>query len=61
MTCPMCGGNIKTQHTHDNDDHTTRRRKCVEFGYLFRTIEIDLDLYERMMRTNEQSRSFRSR
>ncbi len=54
MTCPVCGGGIKIHHTHDYDDHIERRRKCVECGYLFKTIEIDSDLYERIIRNDKK-------
>ena len=39
------------------DDAKRRRRECLSCGYRFITIEVDEDLYERMVKQNDQRRS----
>lgn len=40
MVCPKCGGKVTVSDTmHGFDNDTYRRRKCLECGYLFHTIE----------------------
>lgn len=54
MTCPKCYGKTRIIDSRTDDDSTERRRKCVECGYRFSTIEIDRDLYERMVKQNDK-------
>lgn len=61
MTCPVCNGETTIYKTHDDDDCIKRWRVCDSCGYRFHTIEIDKDLYERMVKQNETQRNTRSR
>lgn len=45
MTCPVCGGQLIVIDSRPTEDSIHRRRKCVECGYRFSTIEVDADLY----------------
>lgn len=50
MTCPECGSeNIGVHDTRSQEDNIWRRRKCFECGHRFSTIEIDFDVYEKLM------------
>lgn len=61
MTCPNCYGKTKVIDSTTDEDSTTRRRECLTCGCRFSTVEIDKDLYEKMVRRevskNEQRRS----
>ena len=59
MTCPICNSETTVIRTRDKEDNVKRERVCVSCGYHFHTIELDLDLYERMVK-NETSRNTRS-
>lgn len=52
MTCPMCGGDTKILETRSNEDSIKRRRKCLDCGYRFLTLEVDKDFYERLVKIN---------
>ena len=54
MTCPKCNEKTKVIDSIPNDDSTERRRECVACGYRFSTVEIDKDLYERLVRHNDK-------
>jgi transcriptional regulator NrdR family protein len=54
MTCPECNGKTKVVDSRTDEDSTLRRRECIDCGYRFSTVEVDKDMYERMMRKNEQ-------
>lgn len=56
MTCPICNGKTKVIDSRYDDDSTKRRRECAECGYRFSTIEVDSDLYDRMVK-NDRPRS----
>lgn len=56
MTCPICNGKTKVIDSRHEDDSTRRRRECAECGYRFSTIEVDSDLYQRMVK-NDRPRS----
>lgn len=49
MTCPVCGGQLIVIDSRPSEDSIYRRRKCVECGHRFSTIEIDADLYAQEM------------
>ena len=49
MTCPKCCSKTKIWDSRMQDDAKRRRRECLSCGYRFITIEIDEDLYERMV------------
>ena len=48
MDCPECYGRTDVADSRRQIDGVTRRRKCRSCGYRFSTIEIDIDLYNRM-------------
>ena len=48
MDCPKCYGGTKVADSQPQVDSVTRRRRCLSCGYRFSTIEIDIDLYNRM-------------
>lgn len=48
MLCPVCGGKTAVIDSRGQGDEVIRRRKCRECEHRFTTIEIDLDLYERI-------------
>lgn len=52
MTCPECGEKTKVLESKDNEDFVERRRECYSCGYRFNTIEVDKDLYERVVNRN---------
>lgn len=52
MTCPKCCSRTKIWDSRQQDDAKRRRRECLSCGYRFITIEIDEDLYERMIKKN---------
>lgn len=45
MTCPICAGKTTIPTTRDNVDHVVRFRKCTECGHIFKTLEVDEDIY----------------
>ena len=49
MTCPKCCSRTKIWDSRLHEDCKRRRRECVSCGYRFITIEVDEDLYERMV------------
>lgn len=48
MTCPMCGGKTKIYDSRPDEESVKRKRECLECGHRFLTVEIDVDLLERM-------------
>lgn len=50
LLCPLCGGKTKIIDSRPEEDAVNRRRKCLECGYRFLTVEIDKDLYERVFK-----------
>lgn len=54
MTCPKCYKKTKVIDSRSDEDSTERRRECLVCGYRFTTIEIDNDLYERMVKQNDK-------
>ena len=57
MTCPKCCSKTRIWDSRMQDDAKRRRRECLSCGYRFITIEVDEDLYERMVKQNDQRRS----
>lgn len=54
MTCPKCNENTRVIDSKSDEDSTERRRECLVCGYRFSTVEIDRDLYERLVRQNDK-------
>lgn len=57
MTCPECNGNTIVERTYHHSDYVERKRKCSRCGLRFLTVEIDSDLYERILRNNDKKRN----
>lgn len=55
MTCPVCGGKTTVYDTRHDCDAVYRYRKCVDCKYSFPTIEIEMDLLERVVKKDEQA------
>lgn len=55
MLCPVCGGKTAVINSRPAEDEITRRRECRNCGHRFTTVEIDLDLYERMAPQDSQT------
>lgn len=50
MTCPICGEKTKVLESKADVDSIERRRECLSCGYRFSTLEIDRDLYRKMVK-----------
>jgi transcriptional regulator NrdR family protein len=48
MLCPMCSGESKVINSRPSEDSVYRRRECLECSHRFSTVEIDMELYDRM-------------
>lgn len=44
MTCPICEGATKVINSRTNSESVRRRRECVDCGYRFSTLELDIDM-----------------
>lgn len=49
MLCPVCGEQTKVIDSRPEDDCVTRRRECIVCKYRFTTVEIDRDMYCKMI------------
>lgn len=56
MLCPICDGETRITNSRPDYDYVRRRRECTECGYRFTTLEIDKDLYERIIKENDDRR-----
>lgn len=54
MTCPKCSETTKVVDSRVEVDSVWRRRECQNCGYRFNTTEIDVDMYERLVRQNDK-------
>ena len=54
MTCPKCNEKTRTIETNTEDDSIVRRRECMSCFYRFSTIEIDMDFYKRMVKSDDK-------
>jgi transcriptional regulator NrdR family protein len=55
MTCPVCGAKTIVTNTRSKTDSLERRRLCLKCGFKFRTVEVDKDYFERMVKNNGKS------
>ena len=55
MTCPICGSKTQITDSRPDEDSVRRRRECLECAHRFTTIEIDRDLYERIIKKEPAS------
>ena len=53
MDCPVCGTSTYVIDSRPQCDHVKRRRACLDCGFRFSTIEIDVDMYKRMQLMNK--------
>lgn len=51
MTCPMCDCSTVVVDSRSFGDFVRRRRKCSGCGHRFTTVEIDKDIYDRIMQS----------
>lgn len=55
MNCPKCGSErIRVVDTKSDRESTIRTRVCKSCGYRYKTIEYELDLYQRTEGKNDQ-------
>lgn len=44
MVCPECGGKVHAPDiVHTPDNETYRKRKCVDCGFIFYTVEYEVE------------------
>ena len=48
MTCPQCGGETRITNSRKTCDTVRRRRECCECEFRFTTMEIELDLLNKL-------------
>jgi transcriptional repressor NrdR len=53
MTCPYCGSETKVVDSRPQEDSVYRRRMCVACKARFSTTEIDLAIYQRIIKNVE--------
>ena len=62
MTCPICGDETKVRVTRAENDCVRRLRICLGCRHVFATVEIDEDLYKRLLNVKDsQDRNALSR
>lgn len=54
MTCPVCGEKTKVIESQADVDSIERRRECLACSFRFTTVEIDRDLYKRMVKYDDK-------
>ena len=57
MKCPVCLGDTAVIDSRDDPDAVNRRRKCKKCGYKFNTVEIDNDLYKKLLGETKNERN----
>lgn len=55
MTCPKCEGATTVRGNIPHVDNIVRKRICTECGYEFKTVEIDLDLWQSIEKSNVEA------
>ena len=58
MTCPNCNEKTKVIESNAFEDSIERRRECLACGYRFNTIEIDKELYQRILKMSEKKQRY---
>lgn len=53
MTCPVCEGKTGVIDSRPEPDCICRRRECKVCGFRFDTIELDEDLFERIVKDDK--------
>lgn len=46
MTCRLCGENAPVYQTIKENDHVIRYHRCAECGHVYRTLEMDEDMWK---------------
>lgn len=54
MICPECGGETLVYDSRRSLDSIRRRRKCMICEGRFTTVEIDVDLYRKLIDASEK-------
>lgn len=52
LLCPICGKKTEVIDSRSDCESVSRKRKCLECGYRFCTVEIDEDLYKKISKEN---------
>ena len=47
MNCPLCEHETKVIDSRPDSESVHRRRRCLNCGYRFNTIELDADIHKR--------------
>lgn len=55
MTCPKCEGTTTVRGNIPHVDNIVRKRICTECGFEFKTVEIDLDLWQSIEKSNVEA------
>ena len=50
LPCPVCGEKTRVIDSRSDCESVKRKRKCLDCGYCFCTVEVDEDLYERILK-----------
>ena len=53
MLCPMCDGETKVTDSRPKVDSVNRRRECLECGFRFKTVEVDVDYFDFMKKRKD--------
>lgn len=61
MTCPVCGGSLKTTNTVGDCETTYRRKQCKECDYIFHTTETELPSSDREYHDAVAEKSYNAR
>ncbi len=56
MLCPICDSDTRITDSRPDCESVRRRRECRKCGYRFSTLEIDKDLYDRVIKENDDKR-----
>lgn len=54
MTCPVCGGKTKVVGNKSDCESIHRKRKCDECGYMFFTVEVEVESHEEYNKLTQQ-------
>ena len=57
MTCPECNGKTKVVDSRPEVDCINRRRECTECGFRFSTVELDEDVFERIVKHDKNRKN----
>lgn len=49
MNCPVCNGETHVVDSRPQEDGVQRRRECMECKKRFKTVEIDSEMYQKLL------------